>query len=76
MEVRPCPWITYEASTDDEKQNYQFDHTKDVLQSQTPLQSKAMNEKCRCDTRQTYTPLVPATDLYIGGMEDILPEDN
>ena len=69
-------WYAYKASANDDEQNKQLDDTKEVLEAQTPLQSKAMDQERGCDAGKTNTTLIPPGNLNLSSVKDVLSEDN
>lgn len=66
----------YPASDNDEQDDNQLNNTEQVLQSKTPFHRERMDEECSGETGQPDTALVPATNLDIGGVEDVFTKDD
>jgi hypothetical protein len=64
------------AANDNEHDNDKLDHTKEVLEVKAPFQGKGVDEEGGGNTGKTNATLVPAINLDIGGIEDVLAEHN
>lgn len=64
------------TSDNDEQDDNQLNDTEQVLQSKTPFHRERMDEECSGETGQPDTALVPATNLDIGGVEDVFTEND
>lgn len=54
----------------------QLDHTKEVLQSQAPLDGDGVDEEGSGHAREADAALVPAADFDVGCVEDVFAEDD
>lgn len=61
---------------DDNDDNANLDNTQDVLKTQSPLQSSAVDQESSCDASHSNTSLVPIRNLDPRGVEDVLAKDN
>ena len=67
---------SHPASDNNEDDNDELDNTKQVLKTETPVQREAVNQERSSDASKANTSLVPSVDFYLGGVEDILAEDD
>lgn len=65
-----------ETTQNDDQDDDQLDRTKEVLQAQTPLERKTVDQEGGGDACQTNAALVPPVDLNVGRVEDVLAEDD
>lgn len=65
-----------EAAEDDDENNDDLDYAESVLEPDTPFESTAVNEEGGGDASKANTTLVPAVNLYIGGVKNVLAKDD
>lgn len=65
-----------EARDNDDQKNGELDEAEEVLQTKTPFEGKSVNQEGRSDACESHTSLVPASDFNVGGVEDVLSEDD
>ena len=61
---------------DDDQNDDQLNHAKEVLETKTPFQSHGVDEKGSSQTRKSNSTLIPASDFDLGCVENILSKDN
>ena len=59
-----CP-----ARDHNQKNDEQLDDTEQILKTQAPLQSQAVNEKRSRDACKAHSTLIPAVDFDVGGVD-------
>lgn len=57
-----------EPAKDDDDDDDQFDGSEKVLQAQTPVKGKTVDQEGGGDASQANGTLVPAVDLDLGGV--------
>lgn len=65
-----------QGGNDDNDDNANLDNTQNVLKTQSPLQSRAVNQESRRDTSHGNTSLVPIGNLDPRSVEDVFAKDN
>lgn len=65
-----------EAGEDDEGEDGQLDAAEEVLQVEAPPEGGAVDEEGDGDAGEADGALVPAVDLDLGGVQDVLAEDD
>ena len=68
--------VSHKAAEDNDEQYDHFDHSKDILQAQTPFQEEAVNQKSSGYTSQPYSSLIPAVDFDLSRIKDVLAKHN
>lgn len=61
---------------DDDDDNANLDNTKEVLKTQSPFQSSAVNQESGCDTSHSNTSLVPIGNLDSRSVENVFTKDD
>lgn len=67
---------TYPTGDNNDEDNDELNDTQQVLQSQSPLQSKTVNQESSGDAGKTNSTLVPAIDFDLSCVQDVLAEHN
>lgn len=65
-----------QRSDDDDDDDANLDNTEDVLETNTPFQGRAVDQKRRRDAGHGNSSLVPIRNLDSGGIEDVLSKDD
>jgi len=65
-----------EAGADDDEEDDELDDAEEVLQAQAPVQGEAVDQEGGRDAGEPDAALVPAVDLDVRRVQDVLAEDD